>query len=336
MGVVVLDDQGVVRLFNRYEERLAGRAAEDVLGRPFFSEVAPCMRVKELAGIFATKIGREALGVDLQFSFPFPFLPRPREVVVRLRSFVLEDEHFGLLYLEDVSARMTMQRMRERFSQLLVHDMKNPLSIITANLGLVEEEARGSVDLADALADSRAAADRLNHMLVELLDHARLQSDGLPLRRVETDVVGVARECARMMRAVARVDGVTIALDAPATCSATIDSEIIRRAIANLVENAIRYAPSGTTVTIGVAREDDALRLFVRDEGPGVPDELRAHIFDAYVRVDDDDRDGTNRGLGLSFVRIAATAHDGAVTVSNAPGGGAVFEIRLPLGESRT
>jgi len=134
IGVVVLDSGGLVRVFNRYEEQLANRQRERVIGRSFFDEVAPCMNVKELAGEFFDNVHATNLHTEVEFAFAFPHAPQPRNVLVRMQSVIVEREPHALLVVEDVSAKRAVERLKETLATLLVHDFKNPLSVISANL----------------------------------------------------------------------------------------------------------------------------------------------------------------------------------------------------------
>src|SRR5205823_4753794 len=111
---------------------------EKVLGKHFFTEVAPCMNVRGLADEYAARIGTAELALTREFSFPFPWLEQPREAVVRLSSFEEGGQHYGFLTIEEVTARRALERMQRTLSSLLVHDLKNPLAIMSANLEFLE------------------------------------------------------------------------------------------------------------------------------------------------------------------------------------------------------
>ena len=336
MGVVVLDGAGKVVVFNQTEERLAGRKRAEVLGRPFFIDVAPCLNVQELGQAFTAKIGHEPLNIELDVSFPFPFLERPRDVHVRLTSFETEGRPFGVLLIEDVSVARSVDRMKETLQGLLIHDLKNPLTVILANLSFVREVpgVKANSDALEAVLDSISSAERLEAMLLNLLDITRLETGTLPLKAKDFDLRVLLSGLADASRGAAKARSGTIRAepgDRPMQVHA--DPEMLRRALENLVDNAFRHAKN---VVLRGHVEGARAWIEVEDDGPGIPEALRVAIFEKYgeVAVTDASKSASNRGLGLTFVKLAARAHGGDVVVTCPPGRGSVFRLTLAQGSS--
>jgi len=330
IGVVVLDSGGLVRLFNRYEEQLANRQRERVIGRSFFDEVAPCMNVKELAGEFFDNVHATNLHTEVEFAFAFPHAPQPRNVLVRMQSVIVEREPHALLVVEDVSAKRAVERLKETLATLLVHDFKNPLSVISANLDFIREVMAPLQNPAlEALDDSVLATKQLHGMILNLLDIARLETGTFGIVRVPVDVVALVVECARGGAAIVRDARVEVVADLPRELEARIDATAVRRALSNLLDNAIRHSPSGSRIVISAALESSELVLTVADQGSGVPPELRDAIFEKFAQGDATNRAASNRGLGLTFVRMVARAHGGEISVSDNTPRGARFSMRL-------
>lgn len=324
VGLVALDRTGRVVIFNSAEERLARRSRAAVLGKPFFSEVAPCMNVRELGGDFFAHIGSSAFERRLEFTVPIPFLEQPRDVVVTMRSFEAEGEPFAALMIEDVSLQRSLDRMKEQLSTLLVHDLKNPLAVAVANLGLLERRPSVAADdkARDLVARARDATARLNRMLLNLLDITRLDTNEMPLAQRELQAAALLRAVASSEEALA--GALRIEVDAPAEFSVVADEHVLRRALENLVDNALRHARERVVVR---ARDEGARVVFeVDDDGRGVPDEAKPKVFDRFAT---EGARRTNYGLGLTFVRLAAEAHGGSAEVLDAPGGGARFRLSL-------
>ena len=331
LGIVVLDPAGRTVIFNRAEEVLAGRKREDVLGREFFVDIAPCMNVRQLAGEFA-KIGRQTVDVEVEFSFPFLFLEDPRDVRVKLRSFDVGGVAHGFLMIEDVTKARALDRMKESLQSLLVHDLKNPLGTVVANLGFLDQlgAVRDNADAEEAIRDSLDAASRLQRMFLNLLDITRLETSSFPLQRKPTDVASLVREAADGNAASARTRGARVSIDVPGTpLIASLDAVAMRRILDNLLDNAFRHAKN---VVVSVRAEGANVVFQVEDDGPGIPEAVRAAIFEKYTQVVDGGarNTGDNRGLGLTFVKMASRAHGGDAVVECPPAGGSRFRVELP------
>jgi photoactive yellow protein len=334
VGIVVLDPHGDVVVYNREEERLARRSRERVIGRRFFRDVAPCMNVKELGLLFENKIGREPIDVGIDFSFPFPFLEQPRDVTVRMLSFAVDDQPHACLLIQDISAQRSTERMKENLTSLLVHDFKNPLSVIKSNLAFVTEDPQllSRADLQSSLRDAERAADRLLQMVVGLLDISRLERGEMPLQRERVDVRGLVQQAVEQIGSMGRGRGVETASELPPVpVEAELDTGLVRRALDNLIENALRYSPRGGQVRVRAGASGSSIFLEVADNGPGISALLRQEIFEKYVQVKKSGESTShNRGLGLTFVRLAARAHGGDASVTCPLSGGSIFRFEVP------
>ncbi|HJK99649.1 MAG TPA: HAMP domain-containing sensor histidine kinase [Polyangiaceae bacterium LLY-WYZ-14_1] len=337
LGVVVLDREGTVVHYNRYEEILAGRRRERVVGRDFFREIAPCMNVKDLGQRFHAAIGREPLHVELEFAFPLPFLEHPRDVVVRMVSFEVGGAPFGALLIEDVSARRSVERMKETLSSLLVHDLKNPLAVVMSNLKLLRdtETIQTDPDAFESTEGAMRSAERLQHMVLNLLDITRLETNAMPLDRREADLGRLLAAAVEESRPLARIRGAEIILDVPSEpVMAVVDQELVRRGLDNLIDNAIRYAKrSDGRVVARLEARDERAHIEVEDDGPGVPPEVADRVFEKWAQADgmvSGTRRRLNRGLGLTFVRLMARAHGGEVSFQSPRTGGSIFHLELP------
>ncbi len=330
VGVIVLDVEGRAVVYNAVEERLAGRRREEVLGRDFFGELGVCMNIPAMAGVFREKIGREPFAVEADFSFPFPLLAIPREVRVLLTSFEANGQHYGLLVIRDVAFERSVDRVRETLTQMFVHDVKNPLTAIALSLSLAEMRARDDVLALEAIADAREGCRRIESVLINLLDTARLETNTLPLSKREVDLSALAREAAGLSRAPALTAFCTIEVEEGGEpVIANVDPDIVLRIIRNLVDNASRFAKR---VSISTHADEGRAVIAVSDDGPGIPAASRGKIFERFAPVGQEGAHARarNQGLGLTFVQLAARAHGGDTTVDCPPGGGTVFRVSLP------
>jgi two-component system sensor histidine kinase/response regulator len=167
---------------------------------------------------------------------------------------------------------------------------------------------------------------------LNLLDLSRGDEGRLVPNKTSFDLKALVDEVLSELDVTAKTRAVALIADVNVpTISA--DTDLVRRMLANLVENAIRHAPRATKVQISADSKDGELELRVRDEGTGVPSEMVERIFDPFVQVASE-RDGSltrsGRGLGLAFCKLVATAHGGRIWVEDAAPG-AAFVVRIPL-----
>jgi two-component system sensor histidine kinase CpxA len=221
--------------------------------------------------------------------------------------------------------------------QRLLHDISHELRSPLARLKIALELARQSdgQDALWALDRIEREADRLNDLIGQLLTLARLENDQpkagkepVDLRELVDDIVFDANfEASNYNRAVKVI--------ASQDCTIEGDEQLLRSAIENVVRNAVSYTAEGTTVEISLRRQDDdggRVVINALDKGAGVPQAALAEIFRPFYRVEDArDRQSGGIGLGLSISRRAVQAHGGTVTASNAPDGGLLVVISLPI-----
>jgi signal transduction histidine kinase len=201
---------------------------------------------------------------------------------------------------------------QRRFVADASHELRTPLAIIQANLELaLSEHAADDGSREEAALVIERALRRMTRLTEDLLALARLESlefaSAAAGRNIELDTV------------------------APDDLQLYGDREALRRALANLLDNALRHAPDGSRVTLAAENGSDRVRLEVADEGPGLDEADRDRVFERFWRADGSrDRNGGGSGLGLAIVKRIAVAHGGSVSVRSAPGAGATFTIDLP------
>ncbi|HEX5226384.1 MAG TPA: ATP-binding protein, partial [Bryobacteraceae bacterium] len=210
------------------------------------------------------------------------------------------------------------------------HELRSPL----ARLGVAVELARSGEDREHMLDRIQKEADRLNELVGELLQVTRVETD--PSKQ-KTDAVHLDELLADIVYdslLEAKAKDCNLLLKAPAAVIVTGDEELIRRALENVIRNAIRYAPRGTAVDVELAKPRDAVVVSVRDYGPGVPEDALSRIFDPFYRVDSDrNRASGGLGLGLAIARRSVQLHKGKLSAKNAHPG-LLVTIELPLAPS--
>jgi signal transduction histidine kinase len=208
------------------------------------------------------------------------------------------------------------------------HELRSPL----ARLGVAVELARSGEDREHMLDRIQKEADRLNELVGELLQVTRVESDPSMQKTHTVHLDELLADLVYDSLLEAKAKDCTLLLKAPVSAIVSGDEELIRRALENVIRNAIRYAPLGTPVDIDLVKSDDAAVITVRDYGPGVPDEALARIFDPFYRVDSDrNRASGGLGLGLAIARRSVQLHKGALTAKNAHPG-LLVTMEFPLG----
>lgn len=322
VGVVLIDESSQVVFFNKYEETLAGRNRTQVVGRDFFEEVAPCTKVVDLGFEFRDQLMEGTLSRKLMFRFPRPYLDRARDVQLTLEPLDVLDRRYGLLMVEDVSHVRSVERTKDFLVRMLAHDMNNPLTTITGTLDLIalDRESNGLVN------EARLAATSLRDMVLNLFDITRLEGADVPSEVAPCDLTTLLQAALAAARTNAP-PGVRLTLDVPDTLLAEIDEQLVRRAVDNLLTNALHASPPAGSVALRAWIEGERALVEVQDEGPGVAEALRNSLFEPFVTSGG----AGHRGLGLAFVDLVAREHGGTITFDCPPEGGSVFSLALPV-----
>jgi signal transduction histidine kinase len=223
----------------------------------------------------------------------------------------------------------TLLSAERRLLQDVSHELRSPL----ARLGFAVELAKTSPDRETALARIRQEANRLAHLVDELLQLTRAEGD--PTARIleEVDLGELVREVVESCSLEAEMQGCRLEPKIDATAVLTGDFELLQRACDNVLRNAIRHAPKGTSVAVELSASKTLATISVRDFGPGVPPESLLEIFKPFSRVETDrGRSSGGVGLGLAIATRAVELHQGQITARNA-NPGLLVEIKLPLGQ---
>jgi signal transduction histidine kinase len=229
----------------------------------------------------------------------------------------------------EMSARLgAVDERRRAFLADAAHELRTPLSIVSAQLEAIEE----GVYPADV--DHLAPVHEQIRVLEQLIDDMRtvalVEAGALTMKLQPTDVGAAVDHAVAAFNVEAAAKGVTLRADYPATLPrATADEQRLGQILTNLLSNAIRHTPTGGNVTV-VARPDaerDGLRISVGDTGPGIADDLLAHVFDRFVKG----AGSTGSGLGLAICRDLVEAQGGHITIDSSAGHGTTVTFTLPV-----
>ena len=232
-------------------------------------------------------------------------------------------------------------RMAERIESLLTghkrllgdvsHELRSPLSRLIVALGLVKQGPKEDVD--EHLDRIALEAHRLDTLIGQLLTLSRIDSGAHTATATSFDLTNLIHEIAGDADFEARSRSRRVVVTTADQCNLNGTEEVLRSAIENIVRNAIRFTPDGTAVEVSLQVADRKAELLVRDHGPGVPEEMLSEIFLPFRRVPiatEPASDGA--GLGLAIAQRAIAMHNGTIRATNAPDGGLIIEVELPLG----
>jgi PAS domain S-box-containing protein len=321
-GIVAVDREGTVVLWNAAAEKITGVPAADALGRtpvdilqrnlesdpgtPAADRLVPIMR------------GREEVWLSVS------------EAVMRDPVGAVAGRIFAF---RDISADRLVEQMKSDFVSTVSHELRTPLTSIYgfAETLLRQDVLFGEEERTTFLGYIASESKRLTLIVDALLNVARLDTGDLQVRIAATDVREVVGEAVLQAGG---SDGRSFVVDLPEEpVAANADPEKLLQVFAILLDNAVRYSPAGGTVRVGAERKNDTVELVVEDEGLGIPLSDQDQIFRKFYRgTDAETRVGAGgTGLGLFIARGLVTAMGGKISVSSREGEGSTFAIELPL-----
>jgi two-component system sensor histidine kinase KdpD len=260
-------------------------------------------------------------------------IPEQRQLLdtfAALIAIALERVHY-VGVAQDALVRMESERLRNSLLAALSHDLRTPLTVL---VGLADSMSLTKPPLSaqqhEVVGAIQDEARRMSTLVGNLLDMARIESGDVKLNlewQSLEEVVGSALTGARAMLKQHRII-VRLARDLPLV---RFDAMLIERVLVNLLENASKYTPPGSTVILSAEVIADRLSVSVADDGPGLPVGREEAVFQKFTRGERESAT-PGVGLGLAICRAIVEAHEGRITASNRPGGGAIFTFTLPLG----
>lgn len=341
-GVMGLDMEGRCTFLNRAGEELLGIPARRMMGRPVHDLIhhsrpdGEAHPPEECPVLRSLETGREVTATqDVLWrpdgsSFPAQLSVRPLVDGLEVRGAVLTFTDLTEIRKTEEALRKAV-RARDEVVAVVSHDLRNPLSTISsASELLLELEDLPREKQVEHLGAIGRAAGRMGRLIEDLLDVASIEAGALSVDlQLETpeDLIREAGDIAGRLSDEKRID---LVLDVEEGLPPVLaDRDRILQVFSNLVGNAVRFTPEEGRIVLRAAREGGGVVLDVQDSGPGIPEDVRKHVFDRFWKVDRLDRDGA--GLGLAIVKGIVEAHGGRVWVEDAPGSGARFRFSLPV-----
>jgi PAS domain S-box-containing protein len=334
-GIVTINDQGCIESLNPAAERMFGYPAADIIGAKFNTLLPEADREEYDRFISDHRgFGREkTVGFGLEISglrkdgHVFP-------MEIGMSGMWLERRHYFIAIVRDISERREMERMKSQFLATVNHELRTPLTSVLGSLGLLAEGIAGELsERGQALLGiTRNNVERLVRLIGNILDMDDIQSGRLRLESRPISLNRLVETVVEENRGFAASVGVRLELaPGPADALVYADGQRLSQAINHLLSNALKYSPRGGTVGVRMTRVPGYLRLAVTDQGPGIPKDFHARMFQAFSQAETGDaavRSGA--GLGLSIARALVEQHAGRIGFEPIAAGGTCFYFELP------
>lgn len=238
----------------------------------------------------------------------------------------------------------SLERLEAAFQQLrrftadASHELRTPLTAVRSVGEVALQERRTPDEYREAIGSMLEEVDRLTRLVDTLLLLSRADSAAVPLNRVRLSLEDVAREAASLVEVLAEEKEQTLSVDAGSAPVVSTDRLILRQALVNLLDNAIKYSPVGATVSLRIAlRNPQHVVMEVTDQGPGISVQHRSRVFERFYRVDPSrSRESAGAGLGLAIAEWAVKVLGGSIELESEEGRGATFRIVLPSSDPPT
>ncbi|MCL4503619.1 MAG: ATP-binding protein [Deltaproteobacteria bacterium] len=330
-GVITTDAQGRITEFNPAAEKLTGYRREEALGQPM-DRILICEGAE--GGSLLERV-RRGMAEETE-----ELVLRKRtgdKVPVMVSSFALRDRQMELLgvavILRDLTMVKRLETERRHLVNMFAHDLKTP---VVGMAGLIRRLVQGKAgpltqEQKNYLVIVHREMSRLEKLITSFLEFARLD---LRLLIPHPEVIQVTQECREviaLLAPLAEAKGMRLETSFPPNLPPLrVDPLLFRRLLENLLGNAIKFSPPGTTVLLKVWQEKRELGFAVKDQGPGIPPEELSHLFQFFYRG----KAGGGQegfGLGLATVKRIVDSQGGRLWVDSAPGQGSTFNFTLPI-----
>ena len=285
----------------------------------------PILFISALSAAEDIAAALECGGVDY-IAKPF----RKPEVLARVRTHVALRGTYLQLAAEHARLQL-LERHRDLLTHMLVHDMRSPLQVIGGHLEILADGiAQAPAELRESLQAAARGVRMLSRMVSTVVDLSRIESTGIPLRPVAVAVAEVF--CVACAQALDPTNSHSIDEHIGADCPLLLcDLDVTVRIVANLLANALKYAPDSGPIELGAVSIDGGVCLWVRDRGPGIAAEDQLRIFEKFGRLrQPPGKFCASSGLGLAFCKLAVEVQGGRIGVASEPGVGSTFWCHLP------
>lgn len=332
---VTMDFFGRITDWNSAAEQLLGWKSEDVIGRPLEEVIIPPRYRGQLQDALAHYLQtREAPFVGQRLE-RLIIDNQGREIPVEMRIGLIDNPPVQLFsaFLHDIRERQEIERLKKEFVSTVSHELRTPLTAMYGSLNLMASGMAGELtaDARELVQLANDSCERLIRLINDLLDIEKMGAGNMQYDMRRQSIEPLVVRAVRDTSAYATQHGAELRFLAGADAMVNVDGDRIVQVVVNLLSNAAKYSPRGSTVDVAIKVRSGQVRVSVVDQGPGVPEAFRERIFERFAQADGSDRrqkGGT--GLGLAICRSIMVAHGGRIDFTSEPGRTEFF-FELPL-----
>ncbi len=335
--VIVVDRQGIVIAFNAACERVTGWGAAEVKGRPLWEVLYEGALAERLREAFADV---DTVAFPIVQEVPIVTRSGAARLIAWVSSALPGDDgrpSFIVAVGSDVTEARDLERMKTEFVTIVNHELRTPLTSLKGSLQLLTTDD-DEIDTAMRVELSAAAlrnTDRLIRIVNDILDLSKIEAGHMQVHRVPTAIGDVAKEACSALEQFASDQ--RVALDASGLENlprVSADPDRTIQVLVNLMSNAVKFSPEGSTVRVTAAVEGDMLRTSVIDQGRGIPRDRQHLLFQRFQQMGEEyQRKKPGTGLGLAIAKAIVELHGGTIAVASEEGSGSTFSFTLPLAD---
>lgn len=331
LSAAILDcmSEALFALNERQEVVLVNRAALQLLGLgqiPFNLPLAAVIGLPELSQVITSSHAGEVVSIEFELNTS----GRSRHILARAAPQRVGGGNVVVLY--DITEMRRMEKFLRDFVANASHELRTPVSVIRANAETLIDGALENPRIARRLVEALYRnAERLARLVADLLDLSRLDARQVPINLIPINLTAAIDRTLESLGDAAQSKHIGIELDLQPQLQLYADEKALDQILFNLMDNAIKFTPSGGLIRVRGRTADDKVRIEIEDTGPGVPAEHRDRIFERFYRVDAGrSRELGGTGLGLAIVKTLMAAMGGTVGVEPAQVTGSIFWVSLP------
>jgi PAS domain S-box-containing protein len=335
--IITIDEAGRVVEWNPAAERVFGYKRSEALGQEMAQLIVPpAFRERHRQGLAHYLATGEGPVLDRRFEITalradgteFP-------VELAITPIPVDGPPMFTGYVRDLTERKQLETLRDDLTHMIVHDLRTPLTAILSGMQTLEMAGGLQAHQQEFVTMAVSGGRTLLSMINDLLDISKMEADSLQLDYTDIEVRDLIGRALAQISALAAQAGITLVTDiAPEMPLVPGDEDKLRRTLVNLVGNAVKFTPSGGTVTVTARSEPvhNQIIVSVRDTGEGIPQDAIGRIFDKFGQVESRKAGRMmSTGLGLTFCKMAVEAHGGRIWVESQLGKGSTFSFVVPL-----